>query len=464
MPTIDITENDARIQYTANAAQTVFNYDFILFDQDDVVVVVDGVVQTLTTDYMVTGLEVEAGGTIVLTSGATGGEIVTIFRDTAPQRSSQYQADGIFDAAPFERDFDIVTTILQEQKRDISRSVKLDVDSPLVGISLPAASNNAIIAWNSNGTALVNGPSTAAFETATNTAVAAAATATTQAGIATTQAGISTTQAGLSAASALLAEYWSEQAEAFAQAVNLPALGTAYQMLQVNAGGTALAYIDSANILANAAADIPVNSRKITGVADPTNDQDAATKKYVDDNVGGGYPTQGYHPTRYYYGAGFGGSSDGVATTAGRMYAHPFIVGDDVTFTKVGVSVTTSHASSVRLGLYEWENGEPTNLIADYGTVSASTTGEKEISISQALSGGIYALVALVEGTPSIARMETPTGSTLVENLTGSTSSSVSGQTCPVRNSVTWGALPSVFGTPNFYSTGTGVPGVWFRK
>lgn len=36
------------------------------------------------------------------------------------------------------------------------------------------------------------------------------------------------------------------------------------------------------------AGDLPMGSHKITGLATPTSDADAATKKYVDDNAGGG--------------------------------------------------------------------------------------------------------------------------------------------------------------------------------
>jgi len=39
--------------------------------------------------------------------------------------------------------------------------------------------------------------------------------------------------------------------------------------------------------------DISMNSKKITNLATPTNDNDAATKKYVDDNAGGSIPFVG---------------------------------------------------------------------------------------------------------------------------------------------------------------------------
>jgi hypothetical protein len=212
MPSIDIGVNDARVQYTASAGQTVFNYDFVLFNETDVVVIKAGTTLTPTTDYTVTGVGTEAGGTIVLTSGAALNDLVTISRNTAPQRQSQYQSDGIFDAAPIERDLDTIITILQEHDRDLARSVSLSIDSSISNISLPTPSANLVIGWNPSANGLVNGPSFADLGTATSAATTAAATATTQAGIATTAAGTATTeastattQAGISTAQAVIA-------------------------------------------------------------------------------------------------------------------------------------------------------------------------------------------------------------------------------------------------------------------
>ncbi len=57
-------------------------------------------------------------------------------------------------------------------------------------------------------------------------------------------------------------------------------------------GGGTLAEKTPAEVLAilsgQAAADFSMNTHKITSIVDPVDDQDAATKKYVDDNAGGG--------------------------------------------------------------------------------------------------------------------------------------------------------------------------------
>ena len=52
-------------------------------------------------------------------------------------------------------------------------------------------------------------------------------------------------------------------------------------------------YIEKDGTTSDVSADIPLNTHKLTGVVDPTSNQDAATKKYVDDN------TPSYAPFTY---------------------------------------------------------------------------------------------------------------------------------------------------------------------
>ena len=63
---------------TASAGQTLFSYTFPVFDASYMTVYVDGVVQTLTSDYTVSGVGSASGGTVTFTTPLTGGEDVLI--------------------------------------------------------------------------------------------------------------------------------------------------------------------------------------------------------------------------------------------------------------------------------------------------------------------------------------------------------------------------------------------------
>lgn len=73
------------------------------------------------------------------------------------------------------------------------------------------------------------------------------------------------------------------------------------------------------------------------------------------------------------------------------VYYCYFTVEEDQTFDRVACNVATAQASTtIRMGFYEDGGGYPTDLITDFGTVDSSTTGTKEITISEALSAGAY--------------------------------------------------------------------------
>lgn len=80
-----------------------------------------------------------------------------------------------------------------------------------------------------------------------------------------------------------------------------------------------------------------------------------------------------------------------ISHGVGDLIAAPFPVHSAMTFDRIGIEVTTSAASGVvRLGIYGDSDGIPGSLILDAGTVDASTTGAKEITISQQLTPGMY--------------------------------------------------------------------------
>jgi hypothetical protein len=71
---------------------------------------------------------------------------------------------------------------------------------------------------------------------------------------------------------------------------------------------------------------------------------------------------------------------------------HAFYIPESVTVDRVAINVSTLGTGVARLGLYNHDSatGRPSTLISDWGTVSVTTTGVKEITISNTLTKGWY--------------------------------------------------------------------------
>ena len=162
--------------------------------------------------------------------------------------------------------------------------------------------------------------------------------------------------------------------------------------------------------------------------------------------VGTDWVNVGANPTRYlntsYYTPR--GARSAFATVLNRLTFVPFELTADKTVTSIGCEVTVAAAiSTVRLGIYKiGPTGIPTDLVIDAGTVDSSTTGGKEVAISQALVAGMYALAAVAQGgTPTV---RTITGGGALDVGAGSLASSTQSnpQTGFYASSIA-GALPA---------------------
>lgn len=122
-----------------------------------------------------------------------------------------------------------------------------------------------------------------------------------------------------------------------------------------------------------------------------------------------------------------------------------FPVSATTTFDRIGIEVTAAVASStIRLGIYRCVGGIPTTRILDAGTVDSSTTGAKEITISQSLSPGLYVIVAVSQGGASGASTRgrsSSAGITVPQaaiNNANNQGFSTSGVTGALASSYTW--------------------------
>lgn len=144
-----------RIQYVASGGQTVFPYPFPIFDDSDLVVDVDGVVLVITTNYTVSGAGDDNGGNVTLTAGATAGQVVTIYRDIAIARDTDFQQNGPWRSAAINDELDRMTLIDQQLELATTRALRVNVndEADFDDLVLPSASARAsrFLAFDANG-------------------------------------------------------------------------------------------------------------------------------------------------------------------------------------------------------------------------------------------------------------------------------------------------------------------------
>jgi len=120
MATLTVGDITPRAQYTATASQTTFAYAFPIFVDSDLKVYIGSTLKTLTTHYTVTGAGGSSGGNVVLTSGATEDDIVTIYRDLPVARTSDYSIGGTFRAETLNDDLDKLAMMIQQVEYDLN--------------------------------------------------------------------------------------------------------------------------------------------------------------------------------------------------------------------------------------------------------------------------------------------------------------------------------------------------------
>lgn len=147
MAHITIPDVAPRVSYTVTTADSSFAVPFPFFDEDDLKVYVDGVLQTLTTDYTVTptaGTEGGyVGGTVDLVVAAEDTSVV-IIRDQVVERTSDFPNSGPFNIQTLNTTFDKLVGMLQRFSDRITRTIRIpDEDATGTSLELPVAATRA---------------------------------------------------------------------------------------------------------------------------------------------------------------------------------------------------------------------------------------------------------------------------------------------------------------------------------
>jgi len=136
-----VLDNAPRDQYTATGGQTVFPYTFEIAAAGDIKVLQNGTLINQGAgagEYAVSGVGVDTGGNVTLVTGATSGDIITIYRDMAYERLTAYTNAGDFLAADVNNDFDRLWLALQQNGGDLDRVlIAPNTDPTSIDMTIP---------------------------------------------------------------------------------------------------------------------------------------------------------------------------------------------------------------------------------------------------------------------------------------------------------------------------------------
>lgn len=114
-------------QYTANGVSVAFPYTFLIVEEGQLSIYLDGVLQA--SGYTVSGVGVSAGGNVTFTTAPANGVVVECIRETALTRTTDYPPNGDLLESTLDADFDKTWQAMQEINEYVERAIKLPLGS-----------------------------------------------------------------------------------------------------------------------------------------------------------------------------------------------------------------------------------------------------------------------------------------------------------------------------------------------
>ena len=153
-----INDTEPRDTYTASASQTDFTYIFYIDAEEDIQVFVNETLQTLGTDYTVSGVQNLSGGTVTFTSALAANDAVVLARDTGIDRETGFIEGGKFSADAINRELAKLVAINQDQKLLLRRALfaPVEIDVASGGFSLPLPTEGKTLVWDGASGAIRN--------------------------------------------------------------------------------------------------------------------------------------------------------------------------------------------------------------------------------------------------------------------------------------------------------------------
>ncbi|MBX6744773.1 MAG: hydrolase [Acetobacteraceae bacterium] len=139
-----------RVHYVADGTQTSFTFPFPIFAESDLEVRIDGLVQA--AGYTVSGAGRSEGGSIAFAAAPPPGSNVTLRRNLAVARTTDFQENGILRARSLNDELDYQIAALQEMKEEIGSALRLDPsETGATTLPLRSARANKMLGFDSTG-------------------------------------------------------------------------------------------------------------------------------------------------------------------------------------------------------------------------------------------------------------------------------------------------------------------------
>lgn len=135
---------------TGNGVTTVFPYTFKIITTDDLKVTVNGVLQSIGTNYTVSGVGA-ASGNVTFLSPPANGAIVVRYSDTLMKRDTDYQQNGDFLESVVDADFDRLWLGLRDTTSKVDRAFRAPPGETFVDLPNAATRASRLLGFDSDG-------------------------------------------------------------------------------------------------------------------------------------------------------------------------------------------------------------------------------------------------------------------------------------------------------------------------
>lgn len=151
---IDINSTDPVKSYTANGSTATFVVPWPFYDNADLKVYANGVLQTITTHYTVSGAGNAGGGSITFGTNPANGVVVTMLGDAIIDRTTHFPLTGPLNTETLNKQLNELTIFCKQLLSRIKRSIRTpdsDTIETLAALPVKATRANKYCAFDANG-------------------------------------------------------------------------------------------------------------------------------------------------------------------------------------------------------------------------------------------------------------------------------------------------------------------------